>query len=115
MTFEKEIAAAVRMLPVEARYGGSHTLLGVGFMIHNVTEGIAIAAPISKGRFTLATVAALGILAGGPTIAGTWLEGFAYSAFGPRSFSESTREPFFRSSSKFFARFRREMPRSFSA
>jgi zinc transporter ZupT len=59
-------------------------LLVVGFMIHNVTEGIPIIAPLSKGhegRAPLGYLAALGALAGGPAIIGTWIGGFAYSAF----------------------------------
>jgi zinc transporter ZupT len=55
-------------------------LLVVGFMVHNVTEGIAIVAPVSKGNPSLTSLAALGALAGGPTIFGAWFGGFAYSA-----------------------------------
>lgn len=54
-------------------------LLIVGFMIHNATEGIAIVAPVAKGRNRLIRhLAAMGLLAGGPTVPGTVLGGFAY-------------------------------------
>src|SRR3989338_9696918 len=60
------------------------TLLVVGFMIHNVTEGLAIVAPVAK-LFTswktyIKHLILLGLLAGGPTIIGAWIGGFAYSA-----------------------------------
>jgi zinc transporter, ZIP family len=55
------------------------SLLIVGFAIHNSTEGVAIVAPLSTSRPSLALLAILGILAGAPTIAGTWLGAFAYS------------------------------------
>lgn len=60
------------------------TLLVVGFMIHNVTEGLAIVAPVAK-LFTnwksyIKHLIFLGLLAGGPTIIGAWIGGFAYSA-----------------------------------
>ncbi|MBI3025607.1 MAG: ZIP family metal transporter [Candidatus Tectomicrobia bacterium] len=53
-------------------------LLIVGFMVHNVTEGIAIVAPITQGRIGWRHFAAMGLLAGAPTVAGTILGGFAY-------------------------------------
>lgn len=60
------------------------TALVLGFMIHNITEGIAIASPIFKEahnipRF-LRHVIQLGLIAGAPVIAGTWIGGFSYSA-----------------------------------
>lgn len=55
------------------------SLLIIGFAIHNSTEGVAIVAPLSASRPSLALLALLGILAGAPTIAGTWLGAFAYS------------------------------------
>ena len=60
------------------------TLLVVGFMIHNVTEGLAIVAPVAR-LFTnwktyIKHLILLGLLAGGPTIIGAWIGGFAYSA-----------------------------------
>lgn len=60
------------------------TLLVVGFMIHNVTEGLAIVAPVAKQfsnwRGYIKHLILLGLLAGGPTIIGAWIGGFAYSA-----------------------------------
>lgn len=55
------------------------TLLIVGFTLHNTTEGLAIVAPLAERRTALYRLALLGALAGGPTIAGTWLGGFVYS------------------------------------
>ncbi len=54
--------------------------LVIGFTLHNITEGVGIAAPILKEkRPRLAHFAWLGLLAGGPAIVGTLLGGFAYS------------------------------------
>ncbi len=55
------------------------TFLIVGFMIHNVTEGLGIAAPVAKTRVTLLALAALALVAGGPTIFGAWLGGYTTS------------------------------------
>ena len=55
------------------------TFLVVGFAIHNVTEGIGIAAPILKQRPPLWTFAALTALAGGPAVIGMWLGSLAYA------------------------------------
>ncbi len=61
-------------------------LLIIGFMIHNLTEGIAVVAPIVRGRRgadevrpSLWHLAALGALAGAPTILGSGLGGLAPS------------------------------------
>jgi zinc transporter ZupT len=51
--------------------------LVIGFMVHNVTEGLGIATPASGSRITLAQLAALALIAGGPAILGTWLGGYA--------------------------------------
>ena len=58
------------------------TLLVIGFMMHNLTEGIAIVAPITRHRADseIKHLVLLGLLAGGPTIIGTWIGGFAFSA-----------------------------------
>ena len=53
--------------------------LVIGFMVHNVTEGLGIATPASGSRITLAQLAALALIAGGPAILGTWLGGYASS------------------------------------
>ncbi|MEX1357962.1 MAG: hypothetical protein WD981_05010 [Gaiellaceae bacterium] len=57
------------------------TFLIVGFMVHNVTEGLGIAAPVAEGRQAagVATLAALVLVAGAPTIPGAWLGGFVTS------------------------------------
>lgn len=55
-------------------------LLVLGFMIHNVTEGVAIVAPIAKAGARLKQLVLMGLLAGVPTILGTWIGGFTYSA-----------------------------------
>jgi zinc transporter, ZIP family len=53
------------------------SFLIVGFMVHNVTEGLGIAAPAAgERRVSPARLAALVLIAGGPTILGAWLGGF---------------------------------------
>lgn len=51
------------------------TLLAVGFALHNTTEGIAIASPMVRQRVTRISLhlVLMGLLAGVPTIFGTWL------------------------------------------
>ncbi len=55
------------------------TFLIVGFMIHNVTEGLGIAAPLAEGRHRTTFLQLLGltVIAGAPTILGTWVGGYA--------------------------------------
>jgi zinc transporter ZupT len=55
------------------------TLLIVGFMLHNTTEGLAIVAPLTGSSTPIRNLVALGLLAGVPTILGTWIGGFTYS------------------------------------
>jgi zinc transporter, ZIP family len=57
------------------------TFLIVGFMIHNTTEGFAIVAPLAKAsvRRMLSKIIIMGLIAGVPTIFGTWIGGFIYS------------------------------------
>ncbi|MFN2586843.1 MAG: ZIP family metal transporter [Actinomycetota bacterium] len=57
------------------------TFLVAGFALHNTTEGLAIVAPLGREgqRPGLRHLAALGCLAGVPTIAGAWAGGFAFS------------------------------------
>jgi zinc transporter ZupT len=50
----------------------------MGFTIHNTTEGLAIIAPIARQKARIMHLAALGLIAGVPTIAGTWIGGFTY-------------------------------------
>ena len=55
------------------------TFLIVGFMIHNVTEGLGIAAPIAEdahGASARARLAALALVAGAPAIVGAWIGGY---------------------------------------
>jgi len=59
--------------------------LVIGFMIQNVTEGIAIVAPLTRffklnKRFLLHLIIMGALIAGVPTIFGTLIGGFAYSA-----------------------------------
>jgi ZIP family zinc transporter len=55
------------------------TSLVFGFLLHNTTEGLGIVAPLARSRPTLPKLAALGLIAGAPTIFGTWIGGFSYS------------------------------------
>ena len=56
------------------------TFLVVGFMLHNITEGLAIVTPIAKDQPSISRLVALGLIAGVPTVLGTWIGGFSYSA-----------------------------------
>jgi zinc transporter ZupT len=54
------------------------TFLIVGFMIHNLTEGLGIAAPAAEGRrASFLQLSGLAVIAGGPTILGAWIGGYA--------------------------------------
>jgi zinc transporter ZupT len=57
------------------------TFLIVGFMLHNTTEGFAIVAPLAKTRVRrmVGKMIIMGLIAGVPTIIGTWIGGFIYS------------------------------------
>lgn len=55
-------------------------LLVVGFMVHNLTEGVAVVAPVVRSEFRWSHLVWLGLLAGAPTIAGTLLGAFTYTA-----------------------------------
>ncbi|BAZ47242.1 zinc transporter ZupT (plasmid) [Chondrocystis sp. NIES-4102] len=55
------------------------SLLVVGFTLHNLTEGIGIAAPLVKSKPTFITFLGLTALAGLPAVLGTWLGVFAFS------------------------------------
>ncbi|MBI4536637.1 MAG: hypothetical protein HY712_01620 [candidate division NC10 bacterium] len=71
-------------LAIGAAYALGNVALGtfliVGFTIHNTTEGFGVVAPVARDRVGLGHLAALGMLAGAPTIAGTWIGGLTYSA-----------------------------------
>jgi zinc transporter, ZIP family len=65
------------------------SFLVIGFILHNITEGIGIAAPLVSNRHgeedqtraapTLLTFAGLALLAGFPAVLGTWIGGFVFS------------------------------------
>jgi ZIP family zinc transporter len=54
------------------------TFLIVGFMLHNVTEGLGIAAPVAEGRAapSFSRLAVLTLIAGAPAILGAWIGGY---------------------------------------
>lgn len=58
---------------------GLGAMLVIGFMLHNVTEGVAIIAPLARVGASLKQLIHFGLIAGLPTILGTWLGGFSYS------------------------------------
>lgn len=70
-------------LAIGAAYALGEATLGafliVGFMLHNTTEGLGIVAPIAHDHPRVKTLAALGALAGLPTVLGAWIGGLAYS------------------------------------
>lgn len=51
----------------------------IGFTLHNVTEGVGIAAPIVRDRPPWWHFIALAAVAGTPAILGTWIGAFVYS------------------------------------
>jgi zinc transporter, ZIP family len=58
------------------------TFLILGFTLHNTTEGLAIVSPLAKiaqRKMIIKKLILMGIIAGAPTIAGTWIGGFLYS------------------------------------
>jgi zinc transporter, ZIP family len=55
------------------------SLLVVGFTLHNVTEGIGIAAPLVDARPRFMTFFGLIALAGLPAVVGTWIGAFTFS------------------------------------
>ena len=64
------------------------TFLIIGFATHNTTEGLAIAAPLTKYKSqNIAKMIGLGLIAGVPAIFGTWIGGFSFSPFFTMSFS----------------------------
>lgn len=70
-------------LAIGAAYALGEMALGsflvVGFVIQNITEGLGIVAPIARDRPSWRRLAVLGLIAGVPAIAGTWIGGFTYS------------------------------------
>jgi zinc transporter, ZIP family len=56
------------------------SFLILGFTLHNTTEGLAIVAPMAKTRrIPIRKLIIMGLIAGVPTILGTWIGGFLYS------------------------------------
>jgi len=55
------------------------TFLVIGFTLHNITEGIGIAAPLLKSKPKISHFVLLGTIAGAPAILGTWFGGFIFS------------------------------------
>jgi zinc transporter ZupT len=51
----------------------------VGFAIHNTTEGLAIVAPVAGYRPGIRRLAGLGLVAGAPAVAGTWIGAAAFN------------------------------------
>ncbi len=70
-------------LAIGAAYALGNAALGafliVGFTIHNTTEGFGVVAPVARDRVPIRHLLALGLVAGAPTIVGTWIGGFTYS------------------------------------
>lgn len=70
-------------LAIGAAYVLGEVALGaflvVGFAVHNVTEGLAIVTPVAREKPKLYHFALFGLVAGVPTIFGTWIGGFTYS------------------------------------
>ncbi len=68
---------------IGAAYSAGALALGaflvVGFALHNTTEGLAIVAPLARERVSLARLALLGLLAGGPAVLGAWIGAAAYN------------------------------------
>lgn len=58
---------------------GLTTFLILGFTLHNITEGLGIVTPLARARPSIMQLFLLGIVAGVPTIFGTWFGGLAYS------------------------------------
>jgi hypothetical protein len=75
-------------LAVGAAYASGALALGallvIGFALHNTTEGLAIVAPVARQRPSLARLAGLGAIAGGPAIVGAWI---GTAAFQPSVFA----------------------------
>lgn len=71
-------------LAIGAAYQLGEVALGaflvLGFALHNTTEGLAIVSPILRAAPRLYHFLLLGLVAGVPTIAGTWIGGLTYSA-----------------------------------
>lgn len=70
-------------LAVGAAYRLGEIALGaflvIGFAIHNTTEGLGIVSLLGNRKTSIATLAALGMIAGAPTIVGAWTGAFIFN------------------------------------
>jgi len=70
-------------LSIGAAYQLGEVALGaflvLGFTIHNTTEGLAIISPILRSAPARYHFLFMGVVAGAPTIVGTWIGGLTYS------------------------------------
>jgi zinc transporter, ZIP family len=55
------------------------SFLVIGFILHNITEGIGIAAPVTRDSPSIKWFVGLLLISGGPAIVGTLIGGFAFS------------------------------------
>lgn len=55
------------------------SFLVIGFILHNITEGIGIVAPVIRQKPKVTWFLWMLLIAGGPAIIGTWVGGFAFS------------------------------------
>jgi len=55
------------------------SFLVIGFILHNITEGIGIAAPVTRENPSIKWFVGLLLIAGAPAIAGALVGGFAFS------------------------------------
>ena len=55
------------------------TFLVIGFFIQNITEGLAVIAPILRLRPGIGPLALLDFVGGAPAVVGAWIGGFAPS------------------------------------
>jgi len=55
------------------------SFLVIGFILHNITEGIGIAAPVTRDNPSTRWFIGLLLIAGAPAILGAWIGGFAFS------------------------------------
>ena len=89
MTFATMIAVGIGLhnlgegLAIGAAYAVGAAALGtflvVGFILQNITEGLGIIVPILRDSPKIRSLALLGLIGGGPAIAGTWIGGLVYS------------------------------------
>jgi zinc transporter ZupT len=70
-------------LAIGAAYTAGEVALGtglvVGFLLHNTTEGVGIVAPVARTEVSIGGFVALGLVAGLPTVLGTWIGAFSHA------------------------------------